>query len=580
MRPDGVLRASRRFKLALKSGAVCAAFFVAMGPVVTVAAGGSASADSVAPLMLRLTSDQYRAVIADTFGETITLGGRFEPDPRVDGLLGIGASKVSVSTDGLEQYDLMARTIADQVVAPERRAINIPCKPASEAAADDACARQFLQTAGQFLYRRPLTEQELRARVSTAGEVANKLGSFYEGLSWSLAQMLVSPQFLFRTVEYEPDPRKRGQYRMTGYSKASQLSFFLWNAGPDEQLLAAAQNGDLHTPRGLAREVDRMMTSPRLEHGVRAFFSDMLMFDELPALSKDPIIYPKFSAKVAVDSMEQALRTIVDLTVTNDGDYRDIFTTKKTFLTQNLASVYRIPLVNDVPNGSPDTWQAYEFAADDPRGGLLSQISFLALHSHAGRSSPTLRGKALREVFLCQPVPAPPAAVDFKIVQDTSNPVYKTARDRLNAHAQNPVCAGCHKLTDPMGLALEHFDGGGAYRTTENGVVIDTSGELDRAKFENAQGLGQSLHDHPAATACVVNRMLSYGLGRVPSRNESEWIEALKKDFAAQGYRIPALIRRIATSPEFYRYAPAVTETPVRSTKVVLPNSLTEEVER
>jgi hypothetical protein len=413
---------------------------VAITPFMALAAEKPRSAETISPLMLRLTSEQYQAVIADTFGATITLGGRFEPDPRVDGLLGIGASKVSVSTDGLEQYDLMARTIADQVVSTDQRAITVPCKPASETAADDACARQFLESAGQFLYRRPLTNQELMARVATAREVSTKLGNFYDGLSWSLAQILLSPQFLFRTVEFEPD--RRGQFRMTGYSKASRLSFFLWNAGPDEQLLEAARKGDLHTPRGLARQVDRMMASPRLEQGVRAFFSDMLMFDELPALSKDPIIYPKFSAKVAVDSREQALRTIVDLTLTNGGDYRDLFLTKKTFLTQNLASVYKIPLVNNVPNGSPDTWQAFEFPPNDPRGGLLSQISFLSLHSHAGRSSPTLRGKALREVFLCQPVPAPPAAVDFQIVQDTSNPVYKTARDRLNAHAQNPVCAG------------------------------------------------------------------------------------------------------------------------------------------
>lgn len=558
-----------------------AAVFAALLPITGAAAERPTIADNVTPLMLRLTSEQYRAVIADTFGDTITLGGRFEPDPRVDGLLGIGASKVSVSTDGLEQYDLMARTIAAQVVSPERRDVSIPCKPVSETAADDVCARRFLETAGQFLYRRALTEGELAARVATARDVATRLNSFYDGLSWSLAQMLMSPSFLFRTVEYEPNPRRRGSFRMTGHSKASQLSFFLWNAGPDEQLIEAAKKGDLHTPRGLARQVDRMMASPRLEHGVRAFFSDMLTFDELPGLSKDPIIYPKFSAKVAVDSREQTLRTIVDLVLANGGDYRDIFTTKKTFLTQNLASVYRIPLVNNVPNGSPDTWQAFEFPANDPRGGLLMQISFLSLHSHAGRSSPTLRGKALREIFLCQPVPAPPAAVDFQIVQDTSNPVYKTARDRLNAHAENPVCAGCHKLTDPMGLALENFDGSGAFRTNENGVRIDTSGQLDRIKFDDAGGLGRALRDHPAATSCVVNRLSAYGLGRVTTGQENRWIEAVKADFAKASYQIPALIRRIATSPEFYDYGPPpAPQTPVRSTKLVSPNPLTEEMQR
>jgi len=557
-----------------------AAGFAVVTSGVVLAAEKPRIVENITPLMLRLTSEQYQAVIADTFGETITLGGRFEPDPRADGLLGIGASKVSVSTNGLEQYDLMARTIAQQVVSPEQRTVTVPCKPASERAADDACAQQFLAVAGAVLFRRPLTDDELAARVATAREASTTLESFYDGLSWSLAQMLVSPRFLFRTVEYEPDPKRRGELRMTAYSKASQLSFFLWNAGPDEQLIEAARKGELHTARGLARQIDRMMDSPRLESGVRAFFSDMLMFDELPALSKDPIIYPKFSAKVAVDSQEQALRTIVDLTLRNGQDYRDIFLTKKTFLTQTLASVYKVPLVNNVPNGSPDTWQPFEFSAKDPRSGLLSQVSFLSLHSHAGRSSPTLRGKALREIFLCQPVPPPPAAVDFQIVQDTSNPVYKTARDRLAAHAQNPVCAGCHKLTDPMGLALENFDGGGAYRATENGVPINTSGELDRAKFDDAQGLGRALHDHPAATACIVNRMSSYALGRVITKQESPWSEALKADFAKEGYKIPALIRRIATSPEFYNYVPGPAEKAVRSTRVIFPITMTEEVAR
>ena len=554
---------------------------LAFGLLTAAPAGASAARPTplttpAAPMMLRLTAEQYQAIIADTFGETVTLGGRFDPDPRVDGLLGIGASKVSVSTDGLEQYDLMARTIAAQVVSPERRATSVPCKPRSQVEPDDACSRLFLKTVGSFLYRRPLTEAELNTRVTLSHDVAAKLGSFYDGLAWSLAQMLVSPQFLFRTVEFEPDPKRRGQFRMEAYAKASQLSFFLWNAGPDEELLASAQKGELHTARGLARQVDRMIASPRVEKGVRAFFSDMLQFDELPALSKDPIIYPKFSAKVAVDSQEQALRTIVDLVLTNNGDYRDIFVTKKTFLTQTLASVYRVPLVNNVPNGSPDTWQPYEIAENDPRAGLLSQISFLSLHSHAGRSSPTLRGKALREIFLCQPVPPPPAAVDFQIVQDTSNPVYKTARDRLAAHAQNPVCAGCHKLTDPMGLALENFDGGGAYRATENGVRIDTSGELDRRKFEDAQSLGRTLREHPAATACVVNRLSAYALGRAPTKNEDPWIDTLKGSFAAQGYKIPALIRSIALSPEFYAYVPTVTPPALRASASPV-SSFTEE---
>ena len=181
------------------------------------------------------------------------------------------------------------------------------------------------------------------------------------------------------------------------------------------------------------------------------------------------------------------------------------------------------------------------------------------MFSHPGRSSPTLRGKALREIFLCQKVPAPPGDVNFTIVQDTSNPVYKTARERLQAHATNPVCTGCHKITDPMGLALENFDGGGSYRTMENGVPLDTTGELDGVKFTNGAELGRAVHDNAAATSCLVDRISAYALGRTPAKSEAtDWVAPLKQAFTADNYVVPALMRRIATSPEFYRAAPVL----------------------
>src|SRR6185312_13621122 len=146
------------------------------------------------------------------------------------------------------------------------------------------------------------------------------------------------------------------------------------------------------------------------------------------------------------------------------------------------------------------------------RKGLLTQISFLAAHSHPGRSSPTLRGKALREILLCQPVPRPPANVDFSAVENP-DPSLHTARDRLGLHRKNPVCAGCHKITDPMGLALENFDGAGIYRETEKGSAIDVSGTLDGKDFHDVAGLGVALHDHPALTSCLVKRAYSYASG-------------------------------------------------------------------
>jgi len=397
----------------------------------------------------RLSQEQYRKVVSDLFGPSIKVGGRFEPDIRRDGLLAMGASQVSVTASGLEEYDKIARNVAAQVVSEAHRDTLIPCKPVNAKQPDDACAGQFLSETGRMLYRRPLTQDELGSRVKVANDSAMGLKDFYSGLGIALATMLESPKFLFRQEIAEPDTDHSGQYRMEAYSKASQLSFFLWNAAPDPELLAAAEKGDLNSEKGLAKQVDRMIASPRLQGGVRAFFTDMLDFDEFETLAKDSMIFPKFNTKVAKDAQEQTLRTITNTLLVEKGDYRDIFTTRKTFLSPVLASVYQVPLV--APAGN---WSPYEFPECDPRAGIVSQVAFVALHSHPGRSSPTLRGKAVREVLLCQKVPTPPANVNFTLVQDTKNPQFKTARARLHAHATDATCAGCHKIMDPIGLGL------------------------------------------------------------------------------------------------------------------------------
>jgi hypothetical protein len=499
----------------------------------------------------RLSPDQYRQVIANVFGPSIKIEGRFEPELRDSGLFAVGAGHVGVTSSGLEQYDAMARAIAAQVVSEEHRGTLIPCTPRSASAPDDACAARFFAEAGPLLYRRPLTPDESKAAVTLANASAQALQNFYSGLAMSLAGLLESPQFLFRAQIGEADPQHAGAFRLDAYSKASQLSFFLWNAGPDPKLIAAAANGKLSTASGLADEVDRMIESPRLEAGLRAFFADLLQFDLFDSLAKDSKIFPKWTFKVARDAKEQTLRTIVDLLLTQQGDYRDLFTSRKTLLTPLLGSVYRVPVAQ-----SAGTWERYEFAAGDPRAGIQSEASFVALHSHEGLSSPTLRGKALRELLLCEPIPAPPGNVNFAVAQDTHNPNFKTMRDRLTAHRTDPTCAGCHKLMDPIGLALETFDSDAGYRTSENGQPIDTSGELDGVGFSDAAGLGRAIHDNPATGACLARRLYSYATGRAPARRDMAWIRFLEKRFAADGYRVPDLMRQIAASENFYRLAP------------------------
>lgn len=499
------------------------------------------------PVMRRLTQAQYKNVIADVFGPGVRVAGSMDPDFRKDGLLAIGSTDATFSPSSLEQYDALARAISAEVLSEKNRASLMPCAPANEAARDDACAATTLRTYGRLLFRRPVDRDELAVSVAIAGDQAQKLGGFYKGLEFGLASLLVSPSFLFQTDVFDD------KSRLDAYSRAARLSFFLWNSGPDDMLLTAAANGSLMTEKGIAREVDRMIGSSRIADGVRAFFEDFLRFSELKTLTKDTAIYPRFSLPIGEYAKEQTLRTIEEILVNQDGDYRDLFTTRKTFLNRSLGLVYRVPVAPR--NG----WTPYEFAADDPRAGILTHLSFTGLYALPGRSSPTLRGKAIREVFLCQHVPDPPNNVDFAQFEDPKNEI-KTVRQRLDAHATSPVCGGCHRLIDPMGLALEKFDGLGSYRTTENGEAIDVTGALDSVKFEDATGLGAALAANRRAASCLVTQLYAYGSGQRPARAEQPWIDYVTGRFSGDGYRFRGLLRTIATSENFYRIRPVAAD--------------------
>ncbi len=506
----------------------------------------------------RISVDQYRNTLTYIFGHDIEVGNPFAPLRRTDGLIATGASSAGVTSGELQQLQRSAASIAAQVIdkgnieqkTPSRRDFLVPCKPADPAAADDACAAKFIAQTGRLLYRRPLSETRVAELTVNARKGAADLKDFYAGLGTVIEGMLIDPKVLLIAEVTEPDPKHEGRQRLDAYSLASRLSFFLWNAAPDDALLKAAEKGDLFDAKKRAKIVEMMIASPRLEDGVRAFFDDMFGFEDFGNLAKDPTAYPMMTGAVIKDAREQTLRTLVEHLVVEKKDYRDLYTTRSTFMSPALATVYQVP--------TRPGWVPYEFPADSPRVGLLTQISFLALGAHPARSSPTYRGKALREKMLCQRVPAPPANVDFSALENPAAS-HRTQRDRVNFHLQNPVCAGCHKITDPMGLVLENFDGAGRFRTTEKGAVIDTSGTLDGKEVDGPAQLGQAMHDHPALTSCLVRRLYSYGTGGPLTRGDNPAIESLNKAFGEAGYRVPDLLRMIANSEAFYE----VVATPV-----------------
>jgi hypothetical protein len=512
-------------------------------PPAAAAAAAIEAPDAASPAAVRLISQQqYANTLAYVFGPDIRVSAHFAPFRRTDGLLEVGASKAGVTSGQMQEFQRTAGAVAEEVLSPEHRNFLVPCTPKHENAADKRCAARFLSSVGRLLYRRPMTKDEIEQLVSAAGGTADQLKDFYAGLSVALEGILVSPNTLFIVDRAEADPAAANQMRLDSYSLASRLSFFLWNAAPDDELLKMAERGDLQKPDGLAKAVDYVLASPRLETGVRALFDDMLGFDDFAVLAKDPGIYPAFVGDTVQDAREQTLRTIVDHLLVRKLDYRDLFTTHDTFMSPSLATLYGV--------STPPGWTPYEIPTGNERVGILTQIAFLASHAHPGRSSPTLRGKALRELLLCQTVPRPPPNVDFSLIEDPKSTMH-TARERLAAHRANPVCAGCHKITDPIGLALENFDGAGQFRETEKGAPIDASGSLDGKTFNDPAGLAQAVHDSPAVPACMVRRAYSYGTGSAIKANDKAVLPYLYGRFAAAEYRMPDLLRTIALSRSF-----------------------------
>lgn len=532
-------------------------------PLLTGCGAGDAPAVAGGPVaMRRLTEAQYRAAIADVFGPEIEIAGRFEPDGRRDGLIAVSSAFVTITPSGFEQYEGMAREVARQVVSEPLRDRWIPCRPSDPGAPDAACSEALLRKIGPRLLRRPLEEADVAPRVAAAGRAATELSDFHAGVELVVSSLLVSPDFLFRieAVEAVEAGDSAGEpLRLTEASLASRLSYLLWNAGPDEALLASVEANALSDPEGLAREIDRMLASPRFEAGVRAFFDDLFQFDAFDELGKDPIRYPIYSAKVAADAREQTLRTVVDHLIARDGDYRALFTTRRTFMTRVLGPVYALPVRTETG------WEAVELPASGPRAGLLAHASFNMLNAHPGRSSPTLRGVFLRESLLCQSVPPAPADVDFGLFNADDDPKLRTARDRLEVHATQATCRNCHKLTDPIGLGLEQFDGLGRIRTTENGAPIDPSGDLDGRSFADAASLGEALAESPLVPACLVENAYRYAVGRVATLEERPLLRHLERRFEADGYRIAPLMRAIALSPAFRTATPASGEGQERS---------------
>ena len=492
------------------------------------------------PVLRRLTYSQYVHSIDDLFGPGLVLPGELEPDTRAAGLYAVGASLTSISALGVDRYESAAYAIAEQVLAdPARRAALVDCVPVSSA--DVECAREVLAALGERVWRRPPTDAELDSLVRLTTTAGTTLDSFDLGLSFGLAALLQSPYFLFRVELGEVAPS--GGYRYTSAEMASRLSYFLWDGPPDETLLAAAERGELVTDAGLQAEVDRMLADERTHRGLRAFFGDMLHLDQLDSLTKDPNLFVYMSSDLGPAAREQTLQDIDAIVLEADVDFRTFLTSSDTHIDRTLAALY------DVPAPVREGFGLTTLPIAGGRRGYLGQASFLALQAHATSTSVTLRGLYLREVLLCQEMPSPPAGLNTSI--PAANDERPTMRDRVTQHLEDPSCAGCHQLMDPIGLGFEHFDGVGRWRDTESGHPIDTSGSVDGDEFVDAWGLGQVVADHLSFAPCVSDTLLRSAVGRTLADDERALAEWHADGLHQEGYRLRWLFRDIVLGPAF-----------------------------
>ncbi len=495
--------------------------------------------------MRRLTKDQYVSTIHSLFGADLQVLPPTEVDTRVEGLLSLGANAATITPAGFERYESSARQVASEALSPDRRGRLLGCSPASPTTADDSCATEFVVGVAPLVLRRALREGEADAQVALARSATQELGDFYKGLESVLASWLLSADFLFiQERAHPPDSESESAGRaLTSQTLASRLSYFLWNSGPDAELLEAAVSGELDTEEGYRTQLERLLSNDeRLEQGIRALFNDLYELDALDTAPKDTTAFPQYTMGAIEDAKEQTLRTIVDHLLTRRADYRDLFTTRRTFMTKNLGPIYGVPVSED--------WEPYEFPVGSVRAGVLSQVGFLALHARSARSSAVLRGEFILDSLLCTPIPAPPANVNFEALEPDSG-LGDTARERLGVHRSDPNCAVCHDLMDPIGLAFENFDAIGQFRTEENGVTIETYGELDDTEYDDITGFYPALRNAPRLTTCMVLKLYMYAVGRLPAIGESEVLGALETDFASGGYDFVSLMENIAMTHGF-----------------------------
>jgi Protein of unknown function (DUF1592)/Protein of unknown function (DUF1588)/Protein of unknown function (DUF1585)/Protein of unknown function (DUF1595)/Protein of unknown function (DUF1587) len=423
---------------------------------------------------------------------------------------------------------------------PSQRRI-FSCRSA-KSADETGCAKTILSALARRAYRRPVTTEDMETLLGFYKE-GRKDGAFEHGIEMAVRALLTSPSFLFRI---ERDPSNAAVYRIGDLELASRLSFFLWSSIPDEQLLDVASRGRLKDPAELERQVRRMLADRRSQTLVNNFAAQWLYLRNLESARPDSRLFPDFD-----DNLRQAFRRETEMlfesVVREDRNVLDLLRADYTFVNQRLAKHYGIP------NVYGSHFRRVELGKDHVRGGLLGHGSILTVTSYANRTSPVNRGKWILENLLGTPVPPPPQNVP-PLAENAPGAKVLTVRERMVQHRANPVCASCHQLMDPVGLATENFDAIGRYRTmSEAGTPVDASGGLpDGSTFDGAIGLRHAVLNRPELfVTTLTEKLMTYALGRGMEHYDAPAVRSIIRTARGSDYRFSSVVLGIVKSTPF-----------------------------
>ncbi len=489
----------------------------------------------------RLTREEYNNTVRDLLNDSSAPAGGFAGES-------IGGSGFAtpgiVSAQDVSGYMDAAEALSSASMSKLISGLN--CDPALQG--DAICAKRFVESFGGRAYRRTLTaaeEADLLQVFTEAGALPGNV-TFTDKLQLLVRAILQSPQFLYHWELGLSAPKvANGVVRLTPYEVASRLSYFLWSTMPDDALLGAAEANRLGTPNDLAAEVTRMLQDPKARDTVTSFHSQWLKLDNLLRIVKDPTTYPLFNDALRRDMKAENAAFVNHVLLDSDAKLTTLLSATFSFVNEPLAKLYGV-------TGVTGTGLRKVALNASERAGILTQTALLSTTANAYEGSLILRGKLLREQFLCQRLAPPPAVVP---------PIPALApgqslRERSVIHMSNASCKVCHELMDPIGYGFGNYDAIGAYRTTEAGKTIDASGSISGLdgsdqSFNGPAELAALLSTSSQVRNCVAKQWFRFAFRRAELPEDAPSLSSAFDAFEKADYDIRTLLSALAQSPSF-----------------------------